>query len=326
MSAPREQLPLFAAVPAAPVRLLHGDCLQLLAAWDEAADGRATLIYLDPPFMTCRDFGTFSDVWCWDGEAELGLAELEQGPAAGARRAAAFLRGLLVWAGRGPLAAFLVYLARRLAMAVERALHPATGSLVLHCDPSTSHYSKLLLDALLGPGCFLNEIIWHYRRWPVRSRFLQRMHDVLLFFRASAVSALDAERPFATVLVERAPSTLRRWGSARIHARRDLDGRRLPSREEEEDSAGAPLDDVWDLPIIAPSARERVGFPTQKPLALLERLISITTRPGDLVLDPCCGSGSTLVAAARQGRRAIGMDISGEALTLARQRLSEAGP
>lgn len=336
MSAADSRLPACGAVPAgellarhpgttglAAVRLLHGDCLDLLEKWQES-DGRATLVYLDPPFMTARDYGAFRDIWSWDEAAAEGLAALLESPAPAAARAGLFLQGLVAWAGQGPLAAYLVFLARRLAAAVERALDPEAGSLVLHVDPATSHYSKLLLDALLGQGCFLNEIVWHYRRWPVQSRFLQRMHDVLLFYRARAEG--DGARPFATLLAERAPSTLRRWGRARIRARHDADGRRLPSCEEEQPSPGVPLDDVWDLPIIAPSARERVGFPTQKPLALLDRLIRITTRPGDLVLDPCCGSGTTLVAAARLGRRAVGIDVSAEAVAVAMRRLASCPP
>ena len=103
------------------------------------------------------------------------------------------------------------------------------------------------------------------------------------------------------------------------------DGRRAPSEGEAEESEGAPLSDVWDLPIIAPSAHERTGYPTQKPLRLLERVVAAATVPGDLVLDPCCGSGTTLVAARRLGRRWLGIDVSEEALGIARGRLLDDG-
>jgi site-specific DNA-methyltransferase (adenine-specific) len=298
------------------VLLLQGDCLTQLAGW--SAEARADLVYLDPPFNTSKDFGMFRDVWSWDAAAGRELSSLAELGHRG-RRAAALLEGLHRVFGPCSLLAYSVFLARRLWVLVERVLSPA-GSLVLHCDPATSHSSKLLLDALLGPECFLNEIVWHYRRWPVRSRCLQRMHDVLLFYRGSA--AHDAQRPFTQLLGERTLSTQRRWGTARIRAHHDARGQRLPSHAEPETSPGVPLADVWDLPILAPSARERVGFPTQKPLHLLVRLVEITTRPGDLVVDPFCGSGTTLVAAQQLGRRAVGVDLSAEALDLARQRLA----
>jgi len=148
------------------------------------------------------------------------------------------------------------------------------------------------------------------------------MHDTLLFY---APEPDHPDRRFATLFEPRAPSTERRWGASRIRASHRPDGSRAPSEGEEEPSDGAPLSDVWDLPIIAPSARERTGYPTQKPLRLLERIVEAASAPGDLVLDPCCGSGTTLVAARRLGRRWLGIDVSEEALAVARGRLEEEG-
>lgn len=309
--------PASAATPAAPATLVTGDCLTALTPAVLATP--AALVYMDPPFFTQRDFGAFSDVWAWSPEREGELDALRQHPRPGPRRLAACLDGLLSWLGRGPQAAFLVYLGRRLAHLVEVALAPS-GSLVVHVDPQASHYLKVLLDALLGAECFLNEIIWHYRRWPIRCRSFQRMHDVLLLYRASP--GADEQRTFNTLLRERAPSTQRRWGDQRIQARHDALGRRLPSRNEAAASPGVPMDDVWPLPIIAPSARERTGFPTQKPLRLLERIIEATTDPGELVVDPFCGSGTTLLAAQRLVRPSLGCDLSVEAIAVARARIA----
>ncbi len=311
-----QQLSLAVGAPIT-AEVLVGDCLGALRP--EAVARAAALVYLDPPFCTQRNFGVFSDVWRWTPDRSAELEALGAQPdSSGEARLAACLRGFLSWLGEGPLGAFVVYVTVRIAHVVRLAL-AAHGSLVVHVDPQSSHYLKVALDALLGPECFVNEIIWHYRRWPIRCRAFQRMHDVLLLYRADP--GQDARRTFNTLLRERAPSTQRRWGDRRIRAHHDANGRRLPSSNEKERSPGVPLDDVWPLPIIAPSAHERTGFPTQKPLALLERLVQATTAPGDLVLDPFCGSGTALVAARRLGRSALGCDLSPEAAALARKRL-----
>jgi len=118
-----------------------------------------------------------------------------------------------------------------------------------------------------------------------------------------------------------APSTLKHWGTRRQLAEVDENGRRLRSTTTNEPSPGVPLGDVWEIPIIAPRARERTGYPTQKPEALLERIITACSVPGDLVLDPYMGSGTTIVVAERLGRRAIGIDSGDEAVRLASMRL-----
>jgi len=295
--------------------LLRGDCAAHLRRGP--LPERAHLVYLDPPYNTDRDFGAFRDVWRWGPEAEQELAELAR-TSDGGRRMSMLLEATLAATGDDALGAYLCSLGLRLALLVERALHPA-GTLVLHCDPSVSPYLRLCLDALLGRAAFLNELVWRYRRWPSRVRRLQRMHDTLLVYAAEPERA--AQRPFVALTRERAPSTQRRWGEQRIRAVHDAQGKRQPSRAEVEASPGVPLDDVWELPIVAPSGRERCGFPTQKPLALLARLVEIYSEPGQLVLDPYCGSGTTLVAACAAGRRALGLDVEPAALALARGRL-----
>ena len=305
---------------------LHlGDNLDVLGAC--APDASVDLVYLDPPFNTGQrrqalargrrgalgPDGGFDDQFRWSPEVARRFDALcgVGGPLATA------LGAFRALAGEGDRLAYLTMLAPRLA-ALPRVLRP-TGSLVVHVDPSTSHYVKVLLDALLGPGAFRNEIVWRYRRWPTRSRALQRMHDVLLLYAvgpAPKFHALYGYEPLAA-------STLATFGQRRQKA--DFSsGRRRPGTVEAV-SPGPPLSDVWEIGVVAPSGKERVGWPTQKPLALLERLILATTDPGDRVLEPFCGSGTTLVAAARLGRDFVGIDASADALALARARLAADG-
>jgi site-specific DNA-methyltransferase (adenine-specific) len=192
---------------------------------------------------------------------------------------------------------------------------------VVHVDPRTSHYVKVLCDEIFGDGAFASEIIWRYRRWPSKTLNFQRMHDVLLRY----VRDPRATPRFVQLFEPLAPSTQSTWGAGKQRAVVGKDGRRLRSSTMAEASPGTPLGDVWDIGIIAPVARERTGYPTQKPEALLERLLTACTQPGDLVLDPYAGSATTLVVAARLGRRAVGIDESPVAMQIAQARLSTAG-
>lgn len=261
------------------VLLLHGDNLSVLRDISE----KATLVYLDPPFFTGRTFHVrqtkataFDDRW---ESLDHYLAELEP----------------------------------RLVQSFAR-LAP-TGSLVVHLDPKTSHYVKVLCDKLFGSEHFASEIIWRYRRWPSKTKNFQRVHDVLLRYTKGPSCV------FNQLYEPLAASTQKVWGSSKQRAVVDEKGRRCRSSRQLVPSPGVPLGDVWDIGIIAPVARERTGYPTQKPEALLERLILSLTNPGDLVLDPYAGSGTTLVVAARHGRRAIGIDQSAEAISVIKKRL-----
>jgi site-specific DNA-methyltransferase (adenine-specific) len=199
-------------------------------------------------------------------------------------------------------------------------LDPA-GCLVLHVDPKTSHYAKVLCDEIFGADAFASEIVWRYRRWPAKTKNFQRVHDVLLRY----VKDPDCEPRFQQLYEPLAASTAKTWGTRKQRAVVNSAGRRTRSSVTEQASPGAPLGDVWDISIIAPVARERTGYPTQKPEALLERLISACTAPGDLVVDPYCGSGTTLAVAARLGRRGVGIDQSPQALAITQKRLEALG-
>jgi DNA modification methylase len=211
------------------------------------------------------------------------------------------------WPG-GP-AAYAAHLRPYLA-ACHRLLRPA-GSLYVHLDWHAAHYVRVELDGIFGPERFLNEIIWHYGLGGARARdhFL-RKHDTLLLYGRG-------ERP--TFNVQRGAVTGAMASKYRHHDER---GRYMNSRGKRYYLAGGkPLDSVWSLPAIAATARERLGYPTQKPEALLERIILASSNPGDLVADFFCGSGTTAAVAARLGRRWLAADSAAGAVALTAARL-----
>jgi len=187
---------------------------------------------------------------------------------------------------------YIAWLRKRLAATLP-ALRPS-ASLLLHVDWRTSHHVRLLLDELLGPDRFVNHLIWSYGLGGSSKRRFARKHDDILFYRLDP-DAYFFEPPLV-------PSTSRRMAG-------------LPKKAT----------DVLAIPSINNMAAERVGWPTQKPLALLELLVGACCPPGGLVLDPCCGSGTTLVAAIRQRRRAVGFDQDPEAVRLTGKRLAAEG-
>jgi len=276
--------------------LHHGDNLAVLRALAEKHAGTVTLAYLDPPFFTGRVHRA-----------------VDRGRLAGEREERDAFDDR--WCDR---AAYLEALAPRLV--AVRELLAAHGSAVVHVDPKTSHYVKVLCDEIFGDECFASEIVWRYRRWPSKTQNFQRVHDVLLRYRKDAATA-----PRWTTLYEPlATSTLATWGTGKQRAVVE-DGRRARSSTTAEPTRGVPLGDVWEIGVIAPVARERTGYPTQKPEALLERLVDALTLPDDVVLDPYAGSGTSLAVAARRGRRFIGIDASDVAVGIARARLETLG-
>lgn len=304
--------------------LFLGDNLDVLRG--HVADGSVDLVYLDPPFNSNRTYAKsprraggakilgFDDTWRWDGRAEAAFEEIA-GPR-GAGKLGALMGTLRQVLGEGDLLAYLVMMAGRL-VELHRVLSP-TGALYLHCDPTASHYLKVILDVVFGPGTFQNEVVWRYRRWPAKARRFQRMHDVLFYYSRSD----RGEHTFHTLYgyEKLAESTLKTFGTKKQLA--DFSsGHRKPSTTGEE-TLGPPLSDVWEIGVIAAIGRERTGWPTQKPEALLERIVRASSREGDLVLDPFCGSGTALVVARRLGRRFIGIDAAPLAIDTARRRLA----
>ncbi len=195
-----------------------------------------------------------------------------------------------------------------------------TGSLFLHCDSSASHHLRLLLDEVFGPENFQSEIIWTYRRWSNAKRGLLNAHQNIYFYSESdkfkfnvLYSDYSPTTNIDQILQERERDT-----NGKAAYKRDDEGRIVLGKEKK----GVPLSNVWDIPYLNPKATERTGYPTQKPILLLEKIIEITTEAGDIVLDPMCGSGTTLVAAKLLQRHWIGIDIATDAIVLANARLN----
>jgi hypothetical protein len=277
--------------------LITGDNLLALSAL--AREERAvTLAYLDPPFLT----GRRHERVVRGRDPKTGRLVRTSSPAFDDR-----------WDG---LDHYLDELSPRLA-AVRDLLAPH-GCLVLHVDSKTSHYAKVLCDEIFGPRAFASEIVWRYRRWPSKTPNFQRVHDVLLRY----VRDPDVRPRFRQLYEPLAASTLATWGTRKQRAVVDESGRRARSSKTAVDTPGAPLGDVWDIGIVAPVSRERTGYPTQKPELLLSRLVEACTDPGDLVLDPYCGSGTTAAVCARLGRAVVAIDANPEAIVISRERLA----
>jgi site-specific DNA-methyltransferase (adenine-specific) len=307
--------------------LFYGDNVDVLR--QHVADASVDLVYLDPPFQSGKDYNVifethtgkpederaqaeaFRDTWRWGREAEESFVEIERTGGAAAKTVRA-LRSIL---GESDVMAYLAMMAPRL-VELRRVLK-STGSLYLHCDPTASHYLKVLLDGIFGAGCFRNEVIWRYRRWPAKARRFQRMHDVLLFYTASG----RGSHTFHTLYgyEKLAESTLKTFGTKKQRA--DFSsGHRKPGVEEGE-TQGPPLSDAWEVGVIAAIGKERTGYPTQKPEALLERVIRASSNEGDVVLDPFCGCGTAIAVAQRLKRRWIGIDVTHLAINIVRDRM-----
>jgi len=275
--------------------LLQGDNLEWLRALEADHAETVTLAYLDPPFFTNREHAAF-------------LRKAGAKPGAARTKVPAF-------DDRWPdLASWLEALGARLT--AVRSLLAAHGSVVVHVDPKTSHYVRVLGDEIFGADAFASEIVWRYRRWPSKTPNFQRVHDVLLRWRREPRAVPRWNQPYEPL----AASTLATWGTGKQRAV-FTNGRRARSSSTAETSAGVPMGDVWDIGVLAPISRERTGYPSQKPEALLARLVAALTAPGDRVLDPYAGSGTTLAAARTLQRVYIGIDASDIALATMKTRL-----
>ncbi len=270
------------------VDLHQGDCLSVL---ESVVPGSIDLAYIDPPFLTQKVHRLYTR----DRTREFSFNDL--------------------WTSRNDYAEFLYHRLRQVYRVLSR-----TGSIFLHCDHNATHIARVLLDEILGPQSFRSEIIWYYRRWSNSRRGLVPAHQTIYYYTKS-----DSEYTFNTIWEDYSPSTnvdqilqrRARDGYNKVVYQRDEDGNTVPNGGKK----GVRLGDVWDIPYLNPKARERTGYPTQKPLLLLERVIRLTTNEGDWVLDPFCGSGTALVASKLLGRNAIGIDISADAVEITRHRL-----
>ncbi len=268
-------------------KVILGDSLDTMKRIEIAS---ADLVYLDPPFFTNRCHSAVTR----DRTKKFSFSD--------------------VWNDLSEYADFMEIRLRE----VHRILKD-TGSVFVHCDKSANFLLRALLDNLFGAEQFRSEIIWTYRRWSNSAKGLMPAHQTILFysksdhFKFNRVYCAYSETTNVDQILQ-----LRARDADGVSAyATDQDGEIIYCDEKK----GVPLSDVWEIPFLNPKARERTGYPTQKPILLLDRVIEIATDPGDLVLDPFCGSGTTLVAAKILGRSSIGIDSSEEAVDLARERL-----
>ena len=196
-----------------------------------------------------------------------------------------------------------------------------TGSIFVHCDRNASHYLKVLLDKIFGTQYFQSEIIWFYKRWSNSKKGLLNNHQVILFY--SKTSNFKFNRIYTdyseTTNVDQILQDRIKDKNGKSKYKIDENGESVIGKSKK----GVPLSDVWEIPYLNPKAKERVGYPTQKPLILLEQIIKLVTEEGDIVLDPFVGSGTTVVAAKMLKRGYLGIDISQEAVDLTKERLEK---
>lgn len=305
-----------------PDLLFYGDNYDVMRTLpSESVD----LIYLDPPFNSARNYSVifdkhgqqdidvtaqiqaFEDTWHW---TQLTDQQYREFITTAPREAADALAAFHALLGQNDATAYLVNMAPRL---VEmRRLLKDTGSLYLHCDPTMSHYLKILLDAIFGTGNFINEIIWTYKSGGASKNHFARKHDVIFFY------ARDAKKKHFVIPKQKSYN-------------RGMKPYRFKKVKEYQDDKGwytmVNMRDVWAIDMVGRTSAERLGYPTQKPLALLERIIEASSNPGDIVLDPFAGCGTTIDAAQKLGRRWIGIDITYIAIDLILKRLEHSyGP
>ena len=290
-----------------------GDNLEIMRGMNSDS---VDLIYLDPPFNSNTNYAApigsqaagaaFQDTWSLsDVDAEwINLMEAKH---------PALYRVLLV-AMTASDKSYLAYMAARI-LEIRRVLKP-TGSVYLHCDPTMSHYLKLVMDAIFGKGNFRNEIIWHYRRWTGKAKRFQRLHDVVFFYVGSS------EYTFNRLYTSYTAGSKARKEQGVLHRFKAGEEPYLVS-DGETDERGVSENDVWHIPFVAPSAKERVGYPTQKPVALLRRIIAASSNDGDTVLDPFCGCATVCIAAEIAHRQWVGIDIAPKAAELVKLRMEK---
>jgi len=288
--------------------LYYGDNLSTLKVFEtESVD----LIYLDPPYNSKRiyncSFGgnaqakAFDDNWRWDSDQDLWLEEIREHQA----KVWSYLDSLLrIFKRKDGLPAYLVALSVRL-VELHRVLKQ-TGSLYLHVDPTASHYVKIAMDQIFGGDMFRNEIVWTYATGGASKRFYAKKHDTILFYTKSDKYTFNSD----CIREPRTEKSLRRAQNPK--------GARITSQNTDK----LPTD-VFQVQALNPMAIERMGYPTQKPVALLERIVLASSNVGDLVLDPYMGSGTTIEVAERNNRNWIGLDITHHAVACTNSRLSD---
>jgi site-specific DNA-methyltransferase (adenine-specific) len=297
--------------------LFCGDNLPILQT--RLASESVDLIYLDPPFYSQRNYQAFFkknavgqrgqktpafiDIWRWDAGVEQAYHTfLKLAPEPTARLLTA-LRSIL---GAGSLLAYLLMVAERL-VELHRVLKRG-GSVYLHCDPTASHYLKLLMDAIFSPANFRNEIVWCYKTGGASRKHFARKHDLIFFYSKSDEYIFHPLKEKSYMM--------HRYGFKKSTFLRDDQG----------DYTWVFMKDVWEIPALGAADGQRLGYPTQKPEILLERIIEASSREGEIVLDPFCGSGTTLAVAQRLGRGWLGIESHYLGVAFQRYRLAQTFP
>ena len=248
-----------------------------LSIMRDLPDASVDLICTDPPFNTGKDWGAFNDKW------------------------------------EGGLKGYLKFMEPRLEEC--RRVLKDTGSLYLHCDPTASHYLKVMLDGVFGIDNFRNEIVWHYLFSRPRKQDFTKSYSTIFRYSKSDDRTWNQQYESSSEI------TLKRYGDKKIIKVRTEKGT-LKNKVGNELSLGMQMRDVWkDIGCLQSSAKERLGYPTQKPVALYARMIKASSNQHDIVLDPFAGSGTTLDAAESLGRRWIGIDIGDDAIETIQARM-----
>ena len=354
--------------------LYFGDNLPILRSMPANS---VDLVYLDPPFNSSRSYNVlfkdesgissdaqitaFDDTWHWGPSAEQAYLDILQANPGVVDDLLAALRTII---GENQMLAYLVMMAARL-VELHRVLKP-TGSLYLHCDPTASHYLKIVLDSVFGFQYFSNEIIWKRTSAHSDSKTLGNSHDIILFYTKSGEFIWNKfYQPYNTKYIDshyrytdengrrfrtgdltatglsgggytyewNGITKIWRCPKARMQELHDLGRLHYTKSGGAEyiryldEMPGTPLQDIWDdVPPINSQAAERMGYPTQKPVALLERIIQASTNPSDILLDPFCGCGTAIAAAEKLGRQWIGIDITYLSINLIENRMKAMFP
>lgn len=304
--------------------LYYGDCLNWMKEWpDKSVD----LIYLDPPFNSkakynmlysnepgSAQYRAFDDTWAWDDAANTRYERISGAVGDELHQFATAMHKIL---GESGMLSYLLYMGERL-IEMKRLLKD-TGSIYLHCDPTASHYLKVLMDSVFGGSGFRNEIVWCYTGPGNIQRDFKRKHDVILRYAAGNEWTFNADAvriPYSKAFMQRRQYS---EGTRGIVADGVAEGRGAEAAEER--YADGKVPETWwtDIPALT-GGNESTGYPTQKPLALLDRIIKASSNEGDTVLDPFCGCGTTIEAANTLRRKWVGIDISSFAVELIKSK------
>ena len=270
-------------------KLFLGNCKEVLKSIESNS---VDLVYMDPPFFTQKEHSLLNR----DNTMEYSFSDK--------------------WSNLDEYLNFI-----KDVLIESRRILKNTGSLFLHCDKTASHYLRIKLDEIFGFDKFQSEIIWNYKRWSNSRKGLLCGHQTIFFY------SKTNDFKYNTIYTDYSPTT--NIDQILQERERDENGKSIYKKSEDgnivlgKEKNGVPLSDVWEIPYLNPKAKERVGYPTQKPVLLLNQIIKISTDENDIVLDPFCGSGTTCVSANSLKRNYIGIDISEEAIKLTENRLKE---